>query len=153
MLSNLWCEALLSWLNTLRRPGFALLAIITLSIGIGACAISFGLMDRLQWKPLPFRESSRVYASGLQTGSGARFITPFEYRELRDLEVVREIGLVSGFPREVAVQRGTESDTETLAPSLWLAVAATVCAVVALAALAPGLRAVRVSPMEALRNE
>lgn len=111
MLSNLWSEALVSWRNTLRRPGFALLAIITLSIGIGACAISFGLMERLLWKPLPFPESSRVYAAGLQTGSGARFITPFEYRELRDLEVVREIGLVSGFPREVAVPRGTESDS------------------------------------------
>jgi len=111
MLSNLWSEALLSWRNTLRRPGFALLAIITLSIGIGACAISFGLMERLLWKPLPFPESSRVYAAGLQTGSGARFITPFEYRELADLEIVQEIGLVSGFPREVAVQRGRDSDS------------------------------------------
>jgi putative ABC transport system permease protein len=43
--------------------------------------------------------------------------------------------------------------TETLAPTLWLAVAAALCAVVALAALAPGLRAVRISPMEALRDE
>lgn len=111
MLSNLWCEALVSWRNTLRRPGFALLASITLSIGIGACAISFGLIERLLWKPLPFPESSRLYAAGMQTGSGAHFVTPFEYREISDLEVVQEIGLVSSFPREVTAQRGSESES------------------------------------------
>lgn len=110
MFSNLFSEALVSWRNTLRRPGFALLAIVTLSIGIGACAVSFGLIERLLLKPLPFPEASRLYAAGLQTGSGAHFITPFEYRELEDLELVDEIGLVSSFPREVAVLRGSESE-------------------------------------------
>jgi putative ABC transport system permease protein len=43
--------------------------------------------------------------------------------------------------------------TDAVAPLVWLAVAGALCLVVALAALAPGLRAVRISPMEALRDE
>jgi len=44
----------------MARPGFTTLAILTLGIGIGACAAVFSLLDALYFRPLPLREPDRL---------------------------------------------------------------------------------------------
>ena len=43
-----------------RRPGFALVAILTLGVGMGATTAMFSLIDSVLLKPLPFHEPDRL---------------------------------------------------------------------------------------------
>ncbi len=104
MFNNVWNETLTAWRGMLRRPGFALLATVTLSLGIASSVVSFGLIERLLLQPLPFPEARALYAAGLKLGNGSNAITPAEYRTLQALELEVDSGLVSNFPREAAVR-------------------------------------------------
>jgi putative ABC transport system permease protein len=59
-------------LRTLRRnPGFALLAILTLALGIGATTAIFSVVDAVVFRALPFKDSDRlvmVYETNLAKG-------------------------------------------------------------------------------------
>ena len=48
--------------NLLRRPGFTLIAVITLAVGIGANTAIFSAIHSLLLNPLPFPELDRVVA-------------------------------------------------------------------------------------------
>ena len=56
-----WIPDLRNALRALRRsPGFALVAVLTLAIGIGASASLFSLLDQLFLRSLPVREPNRL---------------------------------------------------------------------------------------------
>ena len=44
----------------IRRPGFAILAVLTLGVGMGATTAVFSLIDSVLLKPLPFHEPDRL---------------------------------------------------------------------------------------------
>ncbi len=48
--------------NLLKRPGFTLIAVITLALGIGANSVIFSAINALLIKPLPFPDLDRVVA-------------------------------------------------------------------------------------------
>lgn len=48
--------------NLMRAPGFALVAILTIALGIGATATIFSIVDAIMWRPMPYPEANRVVA-------------------------------------------------------------------------------------------
>ena len=62
--------------RTLRRqPGFTVVAILTLGIGIGAATAIFSVIDAVVLQPLPFREPERLVRWWETTPSGGDFST------------------------------------------------------------------------------
>src|SRR5688572_20092333 len=52
-----------------RSPGLATTAILTLSLGIGACTAMFSIVHAVLLKPLPFRDPDRlVWIENIGTG-------------------------------------------------------------------------------------
>jgi putative ABC transport system permease protein len=49
------------WRMLRRSPGFALAAILTLALGIGANTAMFSVADTLMFRPPPFDHAERLY--------------------------------------------------------------------------------------------
>lgn len=99
-------------LRQLRRsPGFALAALLTLTVGIGAAATIFSLVNGILLRPPPGEhpeELVRVYTShheGFQYGS----LSYPDYRDLRETEeALRDLALFRPVPAAVGEGRSAE---------------------------------------------
>lgn len=85
-----------------RSPGFALAAILTLGLGIGAATAVFSVVDAVLLRPLPVRDQDRVVVAWQEDRArgAAEFKIPFRYGEY---EAVRErshaLAEVAALPR------------------------------------------------------
>lgn len=59
-MGTLWQDMQYGWRVLWRSPGFAIAAVLTLAIGIGANAAIFSVVHTVLVRPLPFPESNRV---------------------------------------------------------------------------------------------
>ena len=85
MLLNLWKDVLFAVRTARQQPGFAAIAIITLTLGIGVATTIFTVVDGVLLRPLPYPEHDRlaaVLSTTAQAPSGSSIAPPF----LRDLE-------------------------------------------------------------------
>ena len=58
---DLWLNDLrLASRNAIRRPGFTLLVVLTLALGIGVNSAVFALLDGVLLRPLPYHDPSRI---------------------------------------------------------------------------------------------
>ena len=74
-----------------KAPGFTVIAIFTLAIGIGATAAMFSALDAVVLRPLPFPGADRIVALHPQSEGRDENVTPPEflaYRTVRQLEHV-----------------------------------------------------------------
>jgi putative ABC transport system permease protein len=63
----------LKWLT--RSPGFTLVAVLSLAIGIGFNTALFSIVDALLFRPLPIADPSRIVDVYTRGGDGDRFAT------------------------------------------------------------------------------
>ena len=83
-LSDLWRTARFAVRSLSRSPGFALLAIITLALGIGGNTVMFSAFTSIMQKPLPYpgqEALQRLYRATPQDGSGD--FSPADFRDLQ----------------------------------------------------------------------
>jgi predicted permease len=102
-LETLWLDLRYA-LRTLRRnPGFAVVAVLTLALGIGANTAIFSLIDAVLLKMLPVNNPERLalLTHGDSPDAGTRFAYS-QYKRLRDQNQVFS-GLLAYFPLRLTV--------------------------------------------------
>ena len=67
-----------------RTPGFAIIAVVTLAIGIGASTAIFTMLNRALFQPLPVRNPGELVALN-NSGGGNRMFPTFSYPTYLDL--------------------------------------------------------------------
>jgi putative ABC transport system permease protein len=77
---DLWCGARGLW----KAPGFSVVALATLALGIGATTAIFSVVDAVLLKPLPFLDADRlvvVWESNAAVTRESSFAAPWNLRE------------------------------------------------------------------------
>src|SRR5215213_9504521 len=87
-MGTLWQDVRYGFRMLLRKPGFTLMAVLTLALGIGANTSIFSVVNAILLKELPYREPSRlVWAQTAKEQNGQRqssAVSPAEFREWKD---------------------------------------------------------------------
>src|SRR5262249_43264960 len=73
-----------------KKPGFTVVAVITLALGIGANTAIFSVVDAVLLRPLPYPESERLVMLWAKTREGRTGTAVPDYREWRDQNQVFE---------------------------------------------------------------
>ena len=107
MLDDLRADLRYAWRTLLRAPAFAITAIVSLALGIGANTVVFSVVDALVLKPLPIANPDRVFfVQGASGRSRASQSFP-NYRDLRDRNVSFE-GLIGYRITPINLEAGTQ---------------------------------------------
>jgi predicted permease len=88
-IETLWQDLRYTTRQLRKNPGFAVTAILVLSLGIGATVGIFALADAALIKPLPYRDPSRLLVVFGSTPLGSRFHLSFpDYYDFKKLNQV-----------------------------------------------------------------
>src|SRR5262245_10998905 len=71
----------------MKNPGFTIIAVISIAIGVGANAAMFSVADGLVFRPLPVPRASEVVSvlgQARDTGFGNRSLSYPDYVDVRD---------------------------------------------------------------------
>jgi len=111
-----------------RQPGFALMVILTLGLGIGANATMFGVVDRLLMRPPAFLKhpdrSGRVYLRRPVPDGAERIDNNISYRRFQELSAARSFEAAAAFydDQQHAVGSGESArrmDVSLVSASFW----------------------------------
>jgi len=88
-METIWNDLRYGWRMLRRNPGFAIVAVLTLAIGIGANAAIFSVINSILIRPLPFHDSSRiimVWDTDPNRHIPNGTVSPAEFLDWRDMD-------------------------------------------------------------------
>ncbi len=95
-----------------RNPGFAVLAIVIMALGIGANTAVFSVVNGVLLKPLPYPEADRIVSLStayLTTGGNSSLVTIANFRDWRDQSASFE-AMATYRPGETSVTPGATAE-------------------------------------------
>lgn len=99
-----------------KTPGFAVLAGITLALGIGANTAMFTVIESVLLRPLPYQHSNRLAYVGPAAGAGFQSTSWVTYRDVRDqAQTLENVALYS---EDVGVVQGQEGSVSVVTPGV-----------------------------------
>lgn len=105
-----WAEARQSWRVLARKPGYLLLAVLTLALGVATTTAVFALLDQALLKPLPFPQAQQLVTLGKATDGRSNVAGPGYYPTLRRLPSLQAAGIARGFPVPANIARDDASE-------------------------------------------
>jgi predicted permease len=72
-----------AWRRLRHAPGFAIAAIVTLAIAVGANTAILSVADAVLFRPLPYQDADRVFVIQMMQRSTGRQFTRVDYADLR----------------------------------------------------------------------
>ncbi len=96
---NVWlAEIWRAWRASLRRPGFLLLAVGVLAMGVGSTSTVFTLIDGVLLRPLSYPAPHQLVALGQLQQGDVQGVSPQQYQQLTGLPGVGSLGIFKGEP-------------------------------------------------------
>ncbi len=116
--------------NLLRQPTFALTAILTLALGIGASTAMFGVVNAVLLRPLPFPEPDRIVAVTnfwVKSGTRGQNVSWQDFGDWKEQsQSFAALGRYSGWETSVTVQgAGMYASVYTVTPGFFEALGMT----------------------------
>ncbi|MBZ5494519.1 MAG: ABC transporter permease [Acidobacteriia bacterium] len=99
-----------------KAPGFAVLAVITLALGIGANTAMFTVIESVLLRPLPYQHSDRMVYIGPAEGDSFQSTSWVTYRDVRDQ--AQKLESVALFSEDVGVVQGKEGSVSVVTPGI-----------------------------------
>ena len=99
-----------------NAPGFAVLAVLTLALGIGANTAMFTVFESVLLHPLPYQHSERMVYIGPAEGDSFQSTSWVTYRDVRDQ--AQKLENVALFSADVGVVQGKEGSVSVVTPGV-----------------------------------
>jgi predicted permease len=117
-MSNIFNDAVFALRQLRKSPGFALTAVLTLALGIGANAALFTVIDSVLIRPLPYYAADRLAVLGT-TGDTAEDYNNTSWRNLVDIrQRSRVFDDVAGYESDVAIIQTAQGGETVFGPKL-----------------------------------
>lgn len=95
-----------AWRTLLRKPGYFVLASLTLAFGVATSSAVFSLVDQALLRSLSFPHSDQLVSIGMDLGNDATVAAPAYYRHLAGMPEVESMGIVDNYSSNANITYG-----------------------------------------------